>query len=106
MVRRVRGAASAESSPAPEETQISAFVSATTKSELERYTRATGVKKNHLVEEALAHHLQALRELPQDVIVHPRLIVTAASGERVVERLATPAKPTKKLRALMVDDND
>ena len=88
------------------ETQISAFISATTKEEIERYTRATGVKKNHLVEEALQHHLLALRELPADVIVHPRIVLTAKSGRDLVERLRGAPKPTAKLRALMTRDDD
>lgn len=89
------------------ETQISAFVSAETKAEIERYTRATGVKKNHLVEEALQHHLLALRELPQDIIVHPRIVVSAASGKKVAKAVGTRgAKPSAKLRALMTRDDD
>ena len=88
------------------ETQISAFVSVSTKEQIERYTRATGVKKNHLVEEALAHHLLALRELPTDIIVHARLVVTAHSGRELALRLARKPKPTAKLRALMTRDDD
>jgi hypothetical protein len=88
------------------ETQISAFISATTKEAIERYTRATGVKKNHLVEEALAHHMLALRELPADAIVHPRIVLTPESGARVTRRLAARAKPTKKLRTLMARDDE
>jgi hypothetical protein len=45
------------------ETQISAYISETTKEQVERYAQAHGVKKGHLVEEALLHHLQALRDL-------------------------------------------
>jgi hypothetical protein len=86
--------------PAPE-TQISAFVSATTKDELDRYTRATGVRTNHVIEEALQHHLLALRELPADAIVHARIVLAPESGARVAKGLARSAKPTKKLRALM-----
>jgi hypothetical protein len=48
------------------ETQISAFISDTTKELVERYVEAHGVKKGHLIEEALLHHLQALRDLPAD----------------------------------------
>lgn len=88
------------------ETQISAFVSDTTKDAIERYTRATGMKKSHLVEAALAHHLAALRELPADVIVHPRLVVSAQTGRALVERLTAKPKPTAKLRALMARDDD
>jgi hypothetical protein len=91
---------------AANETQISAFISLVTKEEMERYTRATGVRKNHLIEEALRHHLLALSELPADVVVHPRLVLSRKSGKAVVARLRAPAKPTAKLRALMARGND
>ena len=84
------------------ETQISALVSRTTKELLERHVRATGVKKGHLVEQALRHHLQALQELPVDVVVHPKLIVTRKSGEAILRQMKT-GKPTKALRDLMGD---
>jgi uncharacterized protein (DUF1778 family) len=88
------------------DTQISAFVSAATKDQMERYTRATGVKQNHLVEEAIQHHLLALRELPADIIVHPRLVLSKKSGRAVMKRLKHPAKPTAKLRTLMARGDD
>lgn len=84
------------------EKQISALVSQTTKDLLERHVRATGVKKGHLVEQALRHHLQALQELPADVIVHPKLVVTRKSGEEVLKQIQT-GKPTRALRELMRD---
>lgn len=84
------------------EIQISALVSATTKELLERHVRSTGVKKGHLVEQALRHHLQALDALPADAIVHPRLVVTRKSGEAILKQVAT-GKPTKALRDLMSD---
>ena len=85
-----------------EETQISALVSRTTKDLLERHVRATGVKKGHLIEQALRHHLQALQELPADVVIHPRIVVTRKSGEKMLKQIAK-AKPTAALRALMRD---
>jgi hypothetical protein len=54
--------------------QISAVISATTRALLERHVRATGMKKGHLIEAALRHHLQALEEHPLDAVVHPRLV--------------------------------
>lgn len=76
-------------------TQISAHVSRTTRALLERHVRATGVKKGHLVEQALRHHLQALQELPSDVVVHPTLVVTRRSGQTILREIqkgtATPA---------------
>ena len=84
------------------DTQISAVVSRTTKELLERYVRATGVKKGHLIEQALRHHLQALQEVPADVIVHPKLVVTRKSGEKVLKEMER-GKPTRALRDLMHD---
>jgi hypothetical protein len=87
-------------------TQISAFVTAETKAEIERYTRSTGVKKNHLVEDALRHHLLALRELPADIVIHPRIVVSAASGKALAKQLTAQPRPTAKLKALMARDDD
>ncbi len=88
------------------ETQISAVVSSTTRMLLDKHVRATGIKKGHLVEEALLYHLRALEALPADVIVHPRLVVSRRSGEEIARRLTQPRRPTKQLRALMRDDGD
>ena len=90
-------------------TQISAFISETTKQQVERYADAHGVKKGALVEEALLHHLQALRELPADIVIPPQLKVTAASFKAVADLVGKPRKPTKAMRALLsgkpIDDD-
>ncbi|HLE57828.1 MAG TPA: hypothetical protein VJB15_12150 [Rhodothermia bacterium] len=84
------------------DTQISALVSRTTRALLERHVRATGVKKGHLVEQALRHHLQALQELPADIVVHPTLVVSRRSGQTILREIrrgqAVPA-----LRSLLGD---
>lgn len=80
--------------------QISARVSETTKAWLEKESRATGVKKEFLVEEALLHHLQALHELPADIIVHPRVVVSPGVAEAVLTQIQAAA-PTPALQALM-----
>lgn len=87
------------------ETQISAYISESTKLEVERYADAHGVKKGYLVEQALLHHLQALKALPADLVVPPSLRLTRAAFERVVERLARPRKPTRAMRALMAGES-
>ena len=84
------------------ETQISAVVSRTTRELLERHVRSSGVKKGHLIEQALRHYLQALQELPSDVIVHPRLVVTAKSGQAILKKTES-GKATRALRDLMRD---
>ena len=82
--------------------QISALVSRSTKELLERLVRATGVKKGHLVEQALLHHLQALQELPADVILHPVLVVDPESGKTIL-RESAEGQPTRALRDLLGD---
>jgi hypothetical protein len=81
--------------------QISAYISEATKRQVERYAEAHGVKKGHLVEEALLHHLQALRELPADIVIPPRLTVTSESFQVVTELVKSPREPTQALRDLM-----
>ena len=87
------------------ETQVSAVISVATKELLERYVRATGMKKGHLIESALRHHLQALEELPLDAVVRPRLVATRRSGEEMLSRIRSP-KPTKALEKLMARRGD
>lgn len=86
----------------PTETQISALISETTRDLLEKHVRATGVKKGHLVEQALLHHMQALDELPAELIVHPRIVVSRKTGEAILKQLNS-SKPTPALRKLMRD---
>lgn len=84
------------------ETQISAQISETTRELLEKRVRQTGVKKGYLIEQALLHHLQALDELPAEYIVHPRIVVSRKTGERLLQ-VAETAEPTAALRELMRD---
>jgi hypothetical protein len=83
------------------ERQISAHISQETRERVERYANAHGMKKGALVEQALLHHLQALRELPPDVIIPPRLALSERSLSNVARLIAKPRKPRKALRALM-----
>jgi hypothetical protein len=83
------------------ETQISAYISDTTRDEVERYVEAHGVKKGSLVEQALLHHLRALRELPQDIVIPPRLRVSRRSFDQVVGLVRRPRKPTAAIADLM-----
>ena len=86
--------------------QISAPISKETKDLLERHVKITGVKKGHVVESALRYHLRALQELPADIIVPPRIILTRRSFEQLVERLRSSEQPAHALRDLMRGDGD
>lgn len=85
-------------------TQISAYISPDTRRALDKYVEAHGVKKGHLVEMALLHHLQALRELPQDVIIPPRIVVTAETGEWMLDLIHDPPEPTAAMKELFTEN--
>ncbi len=87
-------------------TQISAPISQETKDLLEKHVKATGIKKGHLIESALRYHLRALQELPADVLIPARLVLTRRSFKDVADRLRSPGSPTDALRDLMNGDGD
>jgi len=81
-------------------TQVSAYISEETREQVEEYVKSHGVKKAYLIEEALQHHLQALREIPEDLIIASRLVLTDEAMAQIAERLAQEDQPTEALRAL------
>lgn len=83
-----------------DDVQISTHIAASTKRDLDQYAEAHGLKQGYLIEEALRHHLSALRELPADVIIPTRLVVTRESGQRLLQRIARPGRPTPALKKL------
>jgi hypothetical protein len=85
--------------------QISAQISRETRDRLENYSRAHGIKKQFLIENALLHFLLALDELPARVILPPRLVVTRSSGRRVASLISGKRKPTRALVELMSGDD-
>lgn len=82
------------------EVQFSGYISSTTKQLVDRYVEEHGLKKGRLLEEALLHHLQALRELPLDVIIPARVVVSAQSWATITKRIKRPRKPTRAMREL------
>ena len=81
-------------------TQVSAHISEETKARLERFVRRTGQTRARVIEDALLSHLQALEELPADVIVPARIVLNKASAERVREMLTRPPEPTEEMKRL------
>jgi predicted DNA-binding protein len=81
-------------------TQVSAYISEETKAQIEAYVKSHGVKKAYLIEEALQHHLQALREIPEDLIIPARLVLSREAMERIAEQIAAEDQPTEDLKVL------
>lgn len=84
-------------------TQISAHISKETKKRIERYARAHGLKKAYLIEHALLHHLKALEELPADVIIPARLVVSRRSFAKIADAIENPGEPTAAMKKLFED---
>jgi predicted DNA-binding protein len=80
--------------------QISAFISEETKAQVETYVKRWGVKKAYLVEEALQHHLQALRDIPEDVVIPARLVLTKEALSQVADLINGDEQATESLKAL------
>ncbi len=87
----------------PATTQVSAYISKETKAEIEAYVKRYGVKKAYLIEAALQHHLQALREIPEDLIIPSRLVLTGDATAELAERITQENRPTESLKALFRD---
>jgi len=84
----------------PATTQVSAYISEETKAEVEAYVKRHGVKKAYLIEEALQHHLEALREIPEDLVIPSRLVLTEEAMAEIAERITQEDPPTESLKAL------
>lgn len=83
------------------EKQISAVVSITTVELLDSMVKARGLKKGYVIENALRQYLVALRELPPEFIIPPRVVVSNESTAVVLESLKKPKPPAEELRKLM-----
>lgn len=83
--------------------QVSAHINVSTKERLERRVRETGTTRAYLIEQALQYHLQALEELPLDVLVPTRVVLDRQSAERVRDLTSHPPRPTKAMKRLFDD---
>jgi uncharacterized protein (DUF1778 family) len=86
-------------------TQISAEISESTRELLERYARNTGIKKGFLIEQAVLDYIRALEQLPSDILVPAKIVLSDQSAKKVVAHMKRPPKPAARLRRLMVDED-
>lgn len=86
-------------------TQISAEISESTRKLLEQYTKNTGMKKGFLIEQAVLNYIRALNELPADILIPARVVLSEKSAVQVVKHLKRPPRPTRELRRLMADED-
>ena len=82
-------------------THISAYISNETNLSVENYVKKSGINKGFLIEDALLHHLQTLKEIPQDVIIPTRIQITNSSMEQLLALLEHAPEPAPELTALM-----
>lgn len=83
------------------QTQISAFVAEETKARLDRYTRETGARKGHVIEQALDEYLTSHDEVPLEYAIPREITLTSTSFARVLELIESPPEPSEALRLAM-----
>lgn len=83
--------------------QISAFIAEETKTALDRYVEATGLKKNRVIEEALQRHLAAIDEIPAKYIIETDIVVTPESWEMIWDMIETEREPSPALVKMWED---
>lgn len=81
--------------------QISAHVSEGTKAKLDRLSRARGLRKAFVLEQALLYHFRALEELPEEAFLPPRLVLSRNSFDKIIEFVNNPPYPTEAMQELM-----
>jgi uncharacterized protein (DUF1778 family) len=86
-------------------TQISAEISESTRELLEKYARNTGIKKGFLIEQAVLDYIRALEQLPTDILIPAKIVLSRESARTIVAHLKRPPRPTKRLRQLMTDED-
>lgn len=84
--------------------QIATDVSEETKRRLEQFTEPRGLKKGFVMEQALLFHLQALQELPANLIIPPKLMASAEASAQIAALLEDSPAPTAAMEALMAGD--
>lgn len=79
--------------------QISAYIQDDVKQKLENYSSSHGIKKGFLIENAIEYYLQAMNELPLNIIVPSSLCISSDTYENI-EQLSAQ-EPNDKLKALL-----
>jgi len=66
---------------------------------LEMISSLKGIKKNHIINEALEHYFNAIKTIPEEFLLKPIYIT-----EEEFERLEKESKPTEALKRLLNDN--
>ena len=86
--------------------QISASVSMGTKRKLDELSRARGLRKAYVMEQALQYYFRSLEELPEAAFLPPRLVLSPESFEEVLDLIENPPTPTQAMLELMNGNRD
>ncbi len=66
---------------------------------LEMISSLKGIKKNHIINEALEYYFNAIKTIPEEFLLKPIYIT-----EEEFERLEKESKPTEALKRLLNDN--
>ncbi len=82
-------------------TQVSAYISAETKAEVEAYVKRRGVKKAYFDgRRGAAAPPSGIAEIPEDLIISSRLVLTEDAMAEIADRIRQEDQPTEALKTL------
>lgn len=82
-------------------TIITAEISYDTKAEVETYLSKNSLSMDELLEAALQHYFEALKGIPENVVVPSKLVITQNSMREVINLLENKREPKDSLKRLM-----
>lgn len=83
--------------------QITATISKTTKDALDKFTNERGLKKNHVVDQALLFYIQSRQSLPEEAFIPQRIELNTDGLNDLIRHIDDA--PTDALVELMRDDH-
>jgi len=82
--------------------QISAYIEDDIKEKMEHYSATHGLKKGFLIQNALDYYLNALHEIPTNMMVPSHMILSESTMDSLLD--AQKNKANQKLKNLLAND--
>lgn len=81
--------------------QISAHISPGLKSRFDELSQVRGLRKAFVLEQALLYHFRALEELPEEVFIPARIVLSENEFTKIQNAMENPPQPTQAMQELM-----
>lgn len=83
--------------------RISASISDELHSEVDAYLEENSVSVDDLLDVALQHYFESLKEIPDEACIPSKLLITRSSMHKISKLLEGKQEPTTSIKKLMKD---